>query len=64
LVRHDMDLTNPEARGAQFLVLPENTPDVWVNLFTGEKFEAPNQISLSNVFNNFPVALLVGETLD
>ena len=64
LVKHDMELTTPEAHGAQFLVLPENSPDVWVNLFTGEKFEAPNQISLSDVFNNFPVALLVGETLD
>lgn len=44
----------------QFLVLPEEAPADWVNLLTGETFEALNQISLVELFKDFPVALLTG----
>ncbi len=45
----------------QFIILPENTPLKWINLFTGEPLESPNQISVQAVFKLFPVALLVSK---
>ena len=58
LVKHDMDIA--EGEDEQFLILPEDGPKLWTNLFTGQTIEAPNQISLGVLFKHFPVALLVG----
>ena len=60
LVKHDMDSVDDAAD--QFVVLPEDAPRKWINLFTGETLEVPNQISLAQVFEHFPVALLVSQT--
>lgn len=60
MARHDA-AEQSETAGEQFLVLPENAPGEWLNIFTGEYFEIPNQIALSDIFKVFPVALLVGE---
>jgi maltooligosyltrehalose synthase len=51
--------SNAESDGDQYIVLPEDAPHQWINLFTGETLEIPNQISLAQVFKSFPVALLV-----
>lgn len=59
LVKHDMDI--PDAEAEQFVILPEAAPKSWTNLFTGESIEAPNQISLNDLFKDFPVALLVAD---
>lgn len=59
LVKHEMDSAGMLVED-QFAVLPENAPQRWANVFTGELFDAPNQISLQELFRNFPVALLIG----
>lgn len=59
LVKHEMD--EEEAGNDQFIVLPEDAPQHWVNLFTDEKFDLPNQIAIQQVFQSFPVALLIGD---
>jgi (1->4)-alpha-D-glucan 1-alpha-D-glucosylmutase len=59
MVKHDTAWSS-EVMAEQFLVLPENAPVIWLNILTGEEFEIPNQISLSDIFKLFPVALLVG----
>ena len=56
LVRHDADVD--ETRTEQFVVLPDEGPDRWTNLFTGEIHVSNNQLSLHEIFRNFPVALL------
>src|SRR5690606_26697214 len=43
----------------RFIVLPEGAPRQWTNVFTGEQIDVVNQISLTDLFRNFPVALLV-----
>lgn len=43
----------------RFIVLPDGAPRRWRNVFTGEQVEVVNQISLADLFRNFPVALLV-----
>ena len=58
LVKHEMD--SQENGNDQFIVLPEDAPEHWINLFTNEKFDLPNQIAIQQVFQDFPVALLVG----
>ncbi|MEX2233561.1 MAG: malto-oligosyltrehalose synthase [Cyclobacteriaceae bacterium] len=58
LVKHEMDL-NAAGPDEQYVVLPENAPHQWMNFFTGEELEIPNQISLNEIFKDFPVALLV-----
>jgi (1->4)-alpha-D-glucan 1-alpha-D-glucosylmutase len=63
LAKHDIDLVVDKI-AQQFLVLPESAPSNWVNIFTGETFEAANQISLVELFKDFPVAFLVGGTAD
>ncbi len=40
------------------IVLPENTPSNWKNVFTGESLSSTNRLSLDKVFKDFPVALL------
>lgn len=42
----------------QFAVLPDNAPTDWIDVFTGKTFNTPNQLSLEEVFDVFPVALL------
>ncbi|MEO5600053.1 MAG: malto-oligosyltrehalose synthase [Cyclobacteriaceae bacterium] len=58
LVKHDMNIENVSGPD-QFIILPEDSPAQWTNLFTGEIFESPNQISIQDIFKEFPVALLV-----
>jgi (1->4)-alpha-D-glucan 1-alpha-D-glucosylmutase len=60
LVRHDMDIA--DGGNEQYLILPDEAPAVWRNLFTQEMLEGPNQISISALFRTFPVALLVAES--
>ena len=60
LVKHEMD--SVETGSDQFVVLPEGAPERWRNLFTDEQFEAPNQIAFQQVFQDFPVAMLIGDT--
>jgi (1->4)-alpha-D-glucan 1-alpha-D-glucosylmutase len=48
-----------------FLIIPDYAPECWQNIFTGESLSAlkgntQKELSLSEVFNNFPVALLKG----
>ena len=62
LVKRDGDpdtASSPE----QYVILPEDAAQKWVHVFTGEKFETANQILLTDLFRNFPVALLVGESV-
>ena len=59
LVKHDVDAV-ADTVGEQFLVLPEEGPTGWFNVLTGESFEASHQISLMELFREFPVALLSG----
>jgi (1->4)-alpha-D-glucan 1-alpha-D-glucosylmutase len=59
LARHDVD-PDSGSNIEQFVVLPESGPTEWVNLFTGEIYPGDNQLSLNDVFRNFPVALLTG----
>ena len=52
-----------EAWGASALVLPEDAPECWVNILTGEELkvilsEQTKLLRLSNVFQSFPLALL------
>lgn len=58
LARHEQD--SGQQRQEQFVVLPEDAPRQWHNLFTGQTIETPNQIAVSEVFKHFPVALLIG----
>lgn len=56
LVKHEDDR---ERVHDEYVVLPEAAPGRWHNLFTGEVFETPNQLLLSDVLRHFPVAFLV-----
>lgn len=57
LARHGMaDAKDPATD--QFVILPENAPEEWLNVLTGEACRSANQISLSEAFSTFPVALL------
>jgi (1->4)-alpha-D-glucan 1-alpha-D-glucosylmutase len=58
LVTHDRE-EDAALLQDQFLVLPEDGPEKWTNLFTGDTFDSPNQIPLIEMFKDFPVALLV-----
>lgn len=40
------------------VVLPEGSPTVWKNVFTGEVYNAGNRIPVSECCKNFPMALL------
>jgi len=49
-----------------FLSIPEQAPNHWRNIFTGESLSTVNgntskELPLSGVFQHFPVALLMGE---
>lgn len=57
LVKHEMDPAQ-DIFGGQFLILPESAPSQWLNLLTGEHHTSPNQLSLQEIFKEFPVALL------
>ncbi len=59
LVRHERDGAN-DAAATQYVILPEEAPRMWYNLYTSETFEAINQIPLDAVFEKFPVAMLLG----
>lgn len=59
LVKHDLEEVE-DALAGQYLVLPEEAPAHWTNLFTGQEFDVPNHITLIELFSRFPVALLTG----
>ncbi len=40
------------------LVPPANAPTEWMNVFTGQHFSANGELKLSEIFSEFPVALL------
>lgn len=42
------------------ILLPENSPRDWLNVFTGETVSGVKEIALSRLFDRLPVALLVG----
>lgn len=42
------------------IALPENSPSVWLNIFTGESYQTQGRIGLTEILNRFPVALLKG----
>ena len=51
------------AWGEDYLLLPENAPLSWVNIFTGENIKASkaeNGLAVSEVLHVFPLALLFG----
>lgn len=41
------------------LILPEQAPSTWRNVFTGDTMQSEGRLSLSECFRNFQVALLV-----
>jgi (1->4)-alpha-D-glucan 1-alpha-D-glucosylmutase len=47
--------------GRDWLLLPEGSPVIWLNMLTGERVEAVrDRLPLARVFETFPAALLVG----
>lgn len=58
LITHETVAEN-DSPNPQFAVLPEHAPQKWIDVFTRRVFDTPNQIGLQDVFNDFPVALLV-----
>ncbi|MFB0557443.1 MAG: malto-oligosyltrehalose synthase [Dehalococcoidia bacterium] len=51
-----------EVWGDDVLILPGNAPEQWSNVFTGENikaFDGGKKLSISDILNIFPVALLV-----
>jgi (1->4)-alpha-D-glucan 1-alpha-D-glucosylmutase len=61
LFRGDMHARMAERWGDTQLLLPSNTPDEFVNVFTGEVFQARDRALLCReLFAHFPVALLSG----
>jgi len=51
-----------QAWGDDFLILPEDAPQRWLNVLTKETIEFPGMaktLPLSRVFGVFPVALLM-----
>jgi (1->4)-alpha-D-glucan 1-alpha-D-glucosylmutase len=56
LAKHEIEGTEKDE---QYVILPEDAPGKWLNIFTGETLDIPNQISLSRLFLDFPVSLLV-----
>lgn len=44
------------------LILPETAPGLWTNVFTGEVLQNTQRIRLGDLFDRFPMALLVGES--
>lgn len=58
MVKHEMN-ERSDGEAEHFIILPEEAPQRWTHAFTGETFEAANQLRLDDVFRNFPVALLL-----
>lgn len=44
-----------------YLQLPEDVPEVWINIFTEEHFGTGKKIKLEGIFSRFPVALLTNK---
>ncbi|WEK37913.1 MAG: hypothetical protein P0Y53_10420 [Candidatus Pseudobacter hemicellulosilyticus] len=42
-------------------MLPTDVPSLWINVFTGGRFTTSGQLSLQQLFAQFPVALLSSE---
>lgn len=47
--------------GNERVLLPENTPRDWYNIFTDEHISSDKGMTLADLFNKFPVAMLVNE---
>ena len=65
LITADRPPLGEESWGSSALVLPEDTPESWFNIFTGEELkvvvsEQRKLLPLANVFQSFPLALLTG----
>ena len=68
LARAKASLTSPRIQAfwsGSNIVLPEKAPQSWSNVLTGETVDAkrphgPRQLPLSEIFGNFPVAVLAG----
>lgn len=63
MAKHEMNEPSPDDP-EQFIVLPEQAPHRWTHAFTGEIFEAVNQLRLDDIFRHFPVALLLPATAE
>lgn len=50
-----------DAVSADEIILPEGTPEQWINVFTGERIQARNRLPLSACFTRFPVALFASQ---
>jgi (1->4)-alpha-D-glucan 1-alpha-D-glucosylmutase len=67
LLRAERPPVGEETWGSSALVLPEDAPDRWINVLTGEKLKGlpakqRNSLRLANVFGSFPLALLAPST--
>jgi (1->4)-alpha-D-glucan 1-alpha-D-glucosylmutase len=61
LVNADTFTCGPPVWGDSILLLPDDAPQNWLNIFTGEKLGVSNiqeGLSLAGIFRIFPVALL------
>ena len=45
----------------EYLQLPENSPDQWTNILTGEVIQTQRKLLLARCFSSFPVAVFVNE---
>lgn len=54
--------SNPaDVLSADEIILPERTPEQWVNIFTSEVIHAQGRLPLSACFTRFPVALFASQ---
>jgi maltooligosyltrehalose synthase len=63
LLKPELPPLTAETWGATALVLPEDAPERWLNIFTGEELrvfssEGKRLLRLASVFQTFPLALL------
>ncbi len=49
-----------ETWGATTIHLPEKSPSLWKDVFTGAEVRRENEVPVAEVLNTFPVALLIG----
>ena len=41
------------------IIIPDETPNFWLNIITGEKINSATELSVGHILNKFPVALLI-----
>lgn len=59
--RSGKDQDPAEVSGVDEIVLPESSPEYWVNIFTGDRVKSNGRISLAEILSRFPVAFLRSE---